>query len=121
MELKFKGDGDRPKLPTLRQLLALIDEAEANGTRHVESRRHVLPMKQTVAVPPSSTFIYDGYLYAIVTGVGGNLTLDTQPGFHPCLNLKSQTIRAIDLNRQVEPIPVEVHVPTEKTHRYSHV
>lgn len=116
MELKFNGDGNRPKLPTLRQLIAQIQEDEQNNS--------VLPIRTGLLIrrppAPPKTFMFDGYVYAIILGQGGNVSLGCDPDY-PCLNLRSQTIRAIDLDRQVEPIHAEVHVPANKTHRYSHL
>lgn len=118
MELKFTGERDQPKLPTLRQLLAqIVDQPDVLPftARRGKSSITYTPPK------PTATFLYDGYIYAVILGQGGNVSLGCDPNSHPCLNLRSQTIRAIDLDRPVEPINVEVHVPARPTHRYLHL
>lgn len=104
MELKF-DEKAKPRLPTLREML------QPTLNNHGDEER-----------PAHVTFIFDGYVYAAILGEAKNIELKvTTPSPHqayPCLNLRSQTIRAIPLDRTVEPVETTVQVNHPKTNRY---
>jgi hypothetical protein len=113
MKLTFTRDDQRRNLPTLRELLATSDP----DSPHKDQIRPPAPGEPHI----SRTFIFDGYVYAAVNKFGNDLHVTYGQRQWPCLNLKSQTMRAIGLDHEVEPVAIEVKVFHAKTHRYTNV
>lgn len=99
MNLKFIGP-PAEELPTLDQLLT--PQVPADG-----------PLETPVV-----TFIYDGYVYAAVAGIGARISVLTDTGEKVCMNLKSHTLRSISRHSRVRPVNVTASVEHAETHRY---
>lgn len=66
-----------------------------------------------------STFIYDGYVYVLLSkDHAKGLSINVPDNHRAVMNLKSQTIRAFRLTELVTPVEVEVNVGAKRTHRY---
>lgn len=103
MQLKFNNEPKRPALPTLGQFVEQLRDDRAE------------PQLRKAA-----TFLYDGYVYALIDKFGQGVVVNTDHGTAPCFNLKSQTVRAINLRNEIEPVDATVCVDHPKTHRYPH-
>ena len=88
MNLSFQGN-EEPYLPTLGDILQ--------------------PDCDTGKRPEQVTFIFEGYVYALIHGAGVGISFYDSEG-RVCMNLKSQTLRVILLTHKVRPVSVNVSV-----------